>query len=304
MADPPQLLRTISLPGVRGRIDHLGLDLEGHRLFIAALGNDSIEVVDLRAGTRSARIEHLREPQGVAYVPAARRIYVANAGGGIDLFASDTLAPVGRIAGLEDADNLRVDLENGLLYVGYGAAIAVVQSSTAQLSGRIRLPGHPESFQLENAGNRIFVNVPSARQVAVVDRRSGTVAGTWELGDVQGNFPMALDEVRHRIFIGARRPASLLVLDTATGKQVAAIPIGGDTDDVFFDVERARVLAICGEGVLSVIQQEADTYRETGRITTSPGARTGLWNPAERMLYVAAPARGSEPAKILVYRFK
>lgn len=305
MQHAPELVQTIPLPGVRGRIDHLDIDQAGGRLFVAALGNDSIEVVDLRSGRRTSRLNRLKAPQGVAYVPAARRLYVANAGGGIDVFAGDALSPAGRITGLNDADNIRADHANGLLYVGYGEAIAVVEAPTAQLAKRIGLAGHPESFQLETAGKRIFVNIPTARQVAVVDRGMGAVVASWELGEAHANFPMALDEPRHRLFIGARSPATLVVLDTDSGKQVAAVPICGDTDDVFTDTVRARVLAICGDGVLSVIQQEVgDSYREIGRIKTAPGARTGFWSATERMLYIAAPARGRQAARILVYRLK
>src|SRR5205823_9981427 len=97
----------------------------------------------------------------------------------------------------------------------------------------VRLSGHPESFQLEKSGPRIFVNVPGAAHVVVIDRTRNAVIARWELGDAAANFPMALDEPDHRLFIGCRRPARLLVYDTASGKRVAGVPIGGDTDDLF-----------------------------------------------------------------------
>ena len=301
----PQLVRTIPLPDVRGRIDHLDIDREGRRLFVAALGNDTVEVIDLREGRRATRIEGMREPQGVAYVAAARRLYAANGGGGLDAFSGESLGRLGAREPLDDADNIRVDSRAGRLYVGYGSALAEIDSSTGRLVRRIALSGHPEAFQLEATGPRIFVNVPSARQVVVVDRKTGASTASWGLGDVQSNFPMALDERQHRLFVGARRPATLLVLDTDAGRRVASVAIGGDADDVFFDAERSRILAICGEGMISVVQQDgADAYRSAGRVTTAPGARTGFWDAASRTLYVAAPARGSEAARILVYEVK
>ena len=301
-----QLVQTIALPGVRGRIDHLDIDLDGGRLFVAALGNNTVEVVDLRTGRRSARIRDLREPQGLAYVPGAKRVFVASGGSGrVDVFAGDTLAPVGRIDGLEDADNVRYEPASERLYVGYGGGLAVLEAPTIRLVNRIKLAGHPESFQLESTGSRIFVNVPDARQIAVIDRKQGNVAATWALGEVRANFPMALDEAQHRLLVATRRPAALLVFDTKSGKRVASVPIGGDADDLFFDDERKQIYAICGEGVITVVQQQdADHYVAIGRVRTASGARTGLFVPEQRTLYVAVPVQQSTPAEIRVYSVK
>src|SRR6185437_6637131 len=145
--------------------------------------------------------------------------------------------------------------------------------------GDIELAGHPESFQLESTGSRIFVNVPNAQQIAVVDRKKGNVVATWELGEMRANFPMALDEVNHRLFVATRRPAALLVYDTESGKRVASLPIDGDADDLFFDAEHKHIYAICGQGVVDVIrQQDADRYAIIAKMATAAGARTGLFS--------------------------
>jgi hypothetical protein len=304
--EPLQLVQTIVLPDVRGRIDHLDVDVDGGRLFVAALGNNTVEVIDLRAGRRSARIEDMREPQGVAYVPEGKRLFVANGqGGSVLVFAGNELAPVGYVDALADADNVRYESASGRLYVGYGSALAVLEVPTMQKVYDIKLAGHPESFQLESTGSRIFVNVPNAQQIAVVDRKKGNVAATWELGEMRANFPMALDEANHRLFVATRRPAALLVYDTETGKRVASVPIGGDADDLFFDGERKQVYAICGEGVITVAeQQDADRYVAIGQVPTARGARTGLFVPTQKTLYVAVPAQRSAPAEIRVYKVK
>ena len=304
--EPLEFVQAIALPGVRGRIDHLDIDVDGARLFVAALGNNSVEVIDLRAGRRSSRLEHFRVPQGVAYVPETKRLFVASAESGrVDVFAGNTLSPVGRVDALDDADNVRYEAASGRLYVGYGSALAVLEAPTIRLVSRIKLAGHPESFQLESTGSRIFVNVPDARQIAVVDRKQGNVAATWELGEMRANFPMALDEAQHRLFVATRRPAALLVFDTESGKRVASVPIGGDADDLFYDGERKRIYAICGEGVITVVQQQdADRYVAVGQVRTGPGARTGLFVPGQRTLYVAVPVQQSAPAEIRVYRVK
>lgn len=301
---PPIVLsQTIPLPGVRGRLDHLDIDSDGARLFVAALGNDSVEVIDLRTGRRSAHLEHLREPQGVAYLPDAKRLLVANGGNGrVDILSGPALTSAVHIDGLEDADNARYDLATRKAYVGYGNALAVIDPAPAKVARRIMLHGHPESFQLETTGPRIFVNVPSAAEIVVVDRNTGSVLSGWRLGQMRANYPMAFDEPEHRLFVGTRRPAALLVYDTDTGKRVARVPIGGDVDDLFFDSDRKRVYAICGEGNIDVVQQvDSDHYRRIVEVPTAPGARTGRLSAARRALYVAVPARGASVAEIRVY---
>jgi DNA-binding beta-propeller fold protein YncE len=300
---PLELVQTIALPDVRGRIDHLDIDLDGERLFVAALGNDTVEVIDLRAGQRSARLEHLQEPQGVAYVPEGKHLFVANGRGArVDVFAGAPLAGVGHVDGLEDADNVRYDRTSGHVYVGYGSALAAIDAETLKLAAQIKLAGHPESFQLESGASRIFVNVPKAQHIAVIDRNKRSVLATWSLDDKKANFPMALDEPEHRLFVATRQPAALLVHDTQTGKLVADLSIGSDTDDVFFDGERKRIYVICGQGIIDVVQQrDADHYQTVARVPSAPGARTGLFVAARKALYVAVPARGPSPAEIRVY---
>ena len=298
-----ELVQTIPLPDVHGRIDHLDIDLDGERLFVAALGNDSVEVIDLRAGRRSARLEELQEPQGVAYVSETKRLFVANGRSGrVDVFSGSGLRAASHVGGLEDADNVRYDRGRGQIYVGYGAAVAVIDAATSKLVHRIMLAGHPESFQLEGATPRMFVNVPNAGNIAVVDRSNRSSLAAWSVGDAKANFPMALDEPDHRLFVGTRRPAALLVYDTETGRQVANLPIGGDADDLFYDAERKRIYAICGEGVVDVVQQrDGDHYQTVDQVTTSPGARTGLFAASRNALYIALPAREASPAAVRVY---
>jgi DNA-binding beta-propeller fold protein YncE len=164
------------------------------------------------------------------------------------------------------------------------------------------LNGHPESFQPDKDGARIYVNVPDGRQVAVVDRAKGEVVARWGVPGARANYPMALDEAGRRLFVGARSPALLLVYDIDSGNVVTTVPIGGDTDDLFFDADRKRVYVICGEGRIDVVKQESlDRYALEASVKTARRARTGLFGPQDRTLYVAAPAPENLPARILVY---
>jgi len=297
-------VESIQLPDVAGRIDHMALDTEGSRLFVAALGNDTVEVIDLKAANRTEEIKNLKEPQGVVYVPEGNKLLLTNGEGDtLDIYDGTSLTLLDQVVLADDPDNVRYDAATGYAYVGYGtgnsSALGVVDVDKATKVADIKLSGHPESFQLEGNGKRIFVNVPTSGQVAVVDRDKGAVVDTWPIENAKENFPMALDETNHRLFIGTRSPAKLLVLDTDTGKQITSLDSSGDADDIFYDPENKRIYVSGGEGAVSVFEQEdPDTYNLKGRVDTAEGARTSLFVPDSRTLYVAVPHDGSQQAEV------
>lgn len=306
LAQQPASLRLVArvpMPHVEGRIDHLAIDVTGQRLFVAALGNNTLEVIDVRNAKHLRTISGLHEPQGIAYTSVTNRIYVANrADGSLHVYDGASFALVKIIAYGRDADNVRYDAHADHLWVGYGeGGLGEFDQGAAKLR-EIALGAHPESFQLETHGSRIFINLPPLHQIAVVDRETGAVTASWPTGAASANYPMALDEADHRLFVVCRRPARLLVLDTSTGKLIESLPVVGDSDDLYYDANRKRIYAIGGEGAISVFdQQDADHYRELERIPTAAGARTGYFSADLRRLFVAARRRGSQPAEILIY---
>ncbi|MHB1035195.1 MAG: YncE family protein [Pirellulales bacterium] len=300
-----ELVRTLPMPGVEGRIDHLAVDVKGRRLFVAALGNNTLEVIDLEQSKRVRSVAGLREPQGIAWLAGLGRIAVANGGdGSCRFFDARTYEQVGSIDCQDDADNLRYDEPASRLYAGCGkGALVVIDPAKMAQVATVRLAGHPESFQLESKGSRIFINVPSARRIDVIDRGKQAVVAQWPMEDSRANFPMALDESNHRLLVGCREPARLVVLDTQSGKVVATVPCVGDTDDVFYDGRLRRVYVSGGEGAVSVFQQEdGDRYRLLATVRTAAGARTSLFVPAIDRLYVAVPRRGTQGAEIREYK--
>jgi DNA-binding beta-propeller fold protein YncE len=301
---PLNLKQTIPLPGVEGRIDHFAADPSGQRLFVCALGNNSLEVIDLQKGERIHSITGLGAPQGVGYAPEVNRLIVANDKGGIcKIYDGKSFQTVGELNLEDDADNVRYDEAGERFYVGFGGGgIAVVNTADGKQVGSIKLSAHPEAFQLEKNGSRIFVNVPNSRHVAVVDRDKGRVVAKWKTDPAFANFPMALDEANHRLFVGCRLPPTLIVLNTESGDVTAKLNISGDVDDVFYDAKRHRVYAICGAGKIDVIQQtDPNTYKTLTKIDTANGARTGLFVPDQDTLFVAVPRHGSQQAEVRSY---
>jgi DNA-binding beta-propeller fold protein YncE len=303
-AGPLELETKLPLGDVRGRIDHMAVDVKRQRLFVAELGNDSVGIVDLPNRKLIHRIPGLKAPQGVGYEPTTDTLYVANAGdGSVRLFEGSDYKITGQTELGSDADNIRVDAAAKQVFIGYGSGgLALIDPSTHRKVGDISLKAHPESFQIDPDTSRIFVNVPDSRGIAVVDRVSQKQIAKWPMAALGANFPMALDHVRRRILVIFRAPAELGVFSMTDGKPVATTETCGDADDLFIDAKRARVYVSCGDGFLDVLEAKETTYRRIARIPTVSGARTSLFVPEVDRLLVAVRASSGEPAAIWIFQ--
>src|SRR5579872_539946 len=320
---PLQFTQALPLAGVQGRFDHFSADPEKARIYLSALGNDSVEVIDTTRGTRIQSVTGLGMPQGVVYAPEVEKLFVGNRVAGphdpdlpgkgvVKVFdaSSAELKLVDTIEFHEDCDNLRYDATDKRVYVGFGdgptAGIGMIDAMTDKRVGEYTLGAHPESFQLERSGTKIFVNIADANQVGVVDRKTGTVT-KWKLAGLAANFPMALDEEHQRLLIGVRTPPRLVVLDTNSGKVVASLPAAPAMDDLYYDADLKRVY-VPGEGSISVFQQDdPDHYRLIANVPTPPGAHTsGFFSRVGKKakvgtLVLAVPARGGKVAEVWFY---
>ena len=299
-AEPLALETKIPLGKVVGRIDHMAVDLAHRRLFVAELGNDSVGVVDLEARKVAQRLGRLRNPQGVGYLPSLDLLFVANAGdGSVRLYSGAQYGEAGRLDLGEDADNVRIDAGVDRVLVGYGAgAIAMIDPASRRKVFDVPLPAHPESFQHDPGSHRIYVNLPDAKAIAVIDPATRKAA-TWPM-QAGGNFPMALRPAAQQVVVVFRSPAQLGVFAMADGARVAAAETCGDSDDVFDDAKRERIYVSCGDGFLDVL--DARDFRRIAHVRTVAGARTALFVPELDRLFLAVRASGSEPAAIWVFR--
>ena len=310
-SEPPAplvLSAAIELPQVEGRIDHLAVDLGRERLFVAALGNDSVEVVDLAAQAHLRSLRGVGEPQGILFLADLDRMVVTSGKAGTcEVYDGETLEKVASVEVGGGADNLRYDPRTKRVYVACEGALGIVDAEAWKLEGSIELAGHPESFQLDRLGKRAFVNVPDVRAVVLVDLEARKKIVTWRLDEAQSNFPMAIapspraGAVDDRILVGCRAPPKLLVRSCADGKPLQAVDLSGDTDDVFVDVQRKRVYAACGEGFVEVFAHEESGLRALTRVPTAPGARTCLFVPERSQLFVAVPHRVAQRAEVRVF---
>lgn len=302
-AEPPLALETtIPLDGVGGRIDHMAVDLKRKRLFVAELGNDTVDAIDLASGRVIQRITGVKEPQGVAYAEKQDRLFVASAADGtVHVFAGDGFAAVATIPLGDDADNIRIDPRNDTVVIGYGSGgLAVIDPATGAKVADIKLAAHPESFQIAPSGFA-YVNVPDAKQIAVIDLNARRQTASWKPGG-SANFPAALDG-EHLLATVLRSPPTLVLIDTASGKPVASFATCGDADDVFFDKTGARIYVSCGSGEVAIFTKAPDGFRSLGSVPTVSGARTSLYVPEWDRLFVARRASLlAHDAAILVFR--
>lgn len=285
---PLKLERKIALPGVTGRIDHLAIDPAHRLLFVAEYGNGTVDVVNLATGKVAGRISGLHEPQGVGVMNDGQQFVVACGDGTVHFYATMDRHEIANLALGDDADDVRIDPRNGNVIVGYGSGgLAVIDPATHQVVSRLLLPGHPEGFGL--LGRQVFVNIPDRGVIVTADMDTGTVTASLSTGLHRLNFPMALDPGGQRLAVAYRFPSGLQLRAIPDGKVQATVGACGDADDLYFDGD--HIYLVCGGAYVDVISVP---HPETGaqRVATSPGARTGLFAPELKTLFVAAPARG------------
>jgi len=315
----------IALPGVKGRIDHFSVDVKGQRLFMAGVGNPTLEVIDLQSGKRVRTIPDLAEPQGVYFDSLTNRLYVACGLDGVTkIYDGTSFALLGTVKFPDDADNIRYDARSKCVIVGYAGAkelrkrvegtggLGFIDSATGKQTREIVIDAHPESFRLEEKGTRLFVNVPDKQEIEVVDVEKGTILARWPVS-AKNNFPMSLDEAHHRLFVGTWTPPRLIVFDTETGKEAASLELGekgvvkknivGITDDLFYDSARSRVYVLNALGSIDVFQQkDPDHYDLIASIPTPLDSKTGLFVPDLGKLFVGVVQQGKEDAEIRVFQ--
>ena len=312
--EPLRLVQTIPMPNVKGRIDHMDVDVRGKRLFIAGLENGSLEVVDLEAGKWLKSIPGFKKTQGVAYVRSLNKVFVASGDDGmLRVFRGDTLGLLDEIKLELGPNRVAYDPNSNLLYVGYGGKdagkdygeVGIIDAKTDKRVGDIKVEAHPAELLLDRSGKTLFVFVSAVSKVQVVDTNKREVVSTWPVSS-ERNGDGAFDEKTHRLFIGTRTPPQMIAMDSQTGKEVATLPTVEGMDGVYFDARHKRVYVSGGRDqdvgyIFAYERKDADHYETIGKIQTKSGAGTSFWSPELNRYYVAAPAHDNKDAAILVF---
>jgi hypothetical protein len=300
-----ELMRTIQLEGAAGRLDHMAIDTKGERLFVANLSNNSLDVIDLKAGKPVKQIPDQKKIQGVAYAADLDRVFVGN---GVDgecrVFDGKTYQLLHTLK-MPDADNVRFDPTTGLVYVGHAEhALTAFDAKTYEVKATVKLPGQPEAFQLDPERKRLYVNTVKPSGGAAVDLAKHEVVARYTPTKLEGFYPMALDRDGGRVFVGCRQPAVVLALDARTLKELWTAEIPADIDDLFFDAKRNRLYASCGEGFLAILEQkDGGRFEVVEKLPTAKLARTGFFDPESGRLFLGVPRQAGKPGpEIRVYQ--
>ena len=312
--EPLHLVQTIQMPNVKGRIDHMDVDVKGKRLFVAGLENGSVEVVDLNSGKWLKSIPGFKKPQGIAYVAALNKVFVASGNDGMPrVFRGDTLELLDEINLDLGPNRVAYDPASKVLYVGYDGKgggkdygeVGIIDAKTDKRIGDVKVEAHPAELLLDLSGKMLFVFLPTVSKVQLVDTKKREVVSTWPVSGLRDGDG-AFDETTHRLIIATRTPPQMIAMDSKTGKEVAILPTVEGMDGVYFDAAHRRVYVSGGRdndvGYVFVYQQkDADHYETIGKMPTKPGAGTSFWSPDLNRYYVAAPAHDNEQAAILVF---
>jgi DNA-binding beta-propeller fold protein YncE len=307
-----KLTKVIPLPGIKGRIDHLDVNLKDQIVYIASLGSNVAEVVDLNSGKVLHSITGLDEPQGIAYLPENHEIFIANGGNGDCYFYNaNTFEKVAAIHLKSDADDVRYDSVERKIYVGYGSGgIAIIDADTHKQTGYIRLPAHPEGFQIDKQNYLLYVNLPDKDMIGVVDLKKLKLINSLGKNYRSGNFPLALDAAGNKLFIGYRHPGKLVVMNMKSGHRISVNDLTNDSDDIFYDEETHRVYASCGGGYsnlgyINIFQfQGGDKYIQIANIPTRNGARTSLLVPQLHVFLVVEPSVYTHDGELMLYKIQ
>lgn len=325
---PLRLVQTIPLPNVDGFLDHMGVDVQGQRLFVPTEVQKTVEVIDLRAGKVVHTITGLSNPHTALYLAESNQLFVTDARlGTCEVLRGDTYEHVKSIKLAEGADNAAYDPASQYFYIDIRgqftksptSLLAIVDTRTAERLGEIRIEGaNTQAMAFEPSGPRMYLDVADRNQIDVIDREKRAVVGSWSVAEAPWNYTLALDAPHHRLFVASRierqyfAPGKLLVLDSETGKVIARVDIAGGADETLYDSAHRRIYVAGGDGFVDVVQQlDSDRYQSLGRIATGVLAKTALWVPEINRLYVAVPQHQVvvapmttgkyEPGKVLIY---
>src|SRR5713226_903993 len=199
-----ELIQSIPLKGKPGNLDHLTIDAKRDRLFVANKANNTLDVVDLKAGALLKQVPNQTGIQGIAYAPDLDRVFVGLGSNGLcNVFDGESYKAVKTIKFADDCDNVRYNAKTQLVYVAHAEkALGVINAKTNALKADIKLPASAESFQIEEKRPRICLVTPSPCQIVVIDTDKNEIAATYPVKLASEAHPITLDEANHRVYIG------------------------------------------------------------------------------------------------------
>ena len=311
-AEPVKLVAKYSMPAdVKGRFDHLGVDLSGQRLFLTAETAHEVLVFDLATGKFMRALTGIGIPHAIFCREDLNRIYITDGGAGeLKDYDAKTYRLLGAAKLKVDADSIGYDPTTHYLYVDNGGGdahetfsmLSVVDTTSGEKVADIKIDGETlEAMAVERFSPKLYVNNPAKNEVDVVNRETRSVTASWPVTKGKRNVAMALDESSHRLFVACRSGA-LVVFDTETGKELQSLPIANGVDDLVFEPTHKRLYAACASGELDVYEEtDPDHYASVGKVPTAQGAKNEVLVESLHRLFTTVPPHGDAPGQVCVY---
>ncbi len=298
-------IKAIPLPGVHGKFDHMAIDNKNKKMFLAAKGNNTVEVIDLNNRKVIHTIKDVSAPQGLLFMPERNMIVVCGGRDGtVKGFDATTYLLKFTLTLGKEADNIRYSSLTHKIYVAFGeGAIAIIDDNTFKKISEIPFSAHPEAFSLDVSGKKAWVNLPDKGIIKVVDLYSKKELATWTTGNHKDNYAMTLIEPSHKLIVASRTNPGITILDSQTGTILQSFDCDSDPDAMFYDKKSERAFISCGGGSIYILQNVHNQILEKPlTISTRKGARTCLWVSEMNTLLVALPEIAGKPAEIRLYK--
>jgi DNA-binding beta-propeller fold protein YncE len=303
IAAPPEMLvltQTIPSKGVAGKLDHLAVDSRGERLFLANKPNNTLDIIDLKAGKLIRQIADQGKVSGVTYAADVDMIYVGNGAGVCNGFNGKDYQPVFSVPAA-NADNVHYHSGNKLVYVGQDEILSGLDAQTGAVKASINLPGAIHGFKIDKKAGKIYAVLTKPNLIAVIDVANHEIIDKFPLTLSDAGSPIAQDAENGLLFVGCPKQKPMIVaIDTKTGKEVASVEIPAGIDDLHFDSKRNRLYASCSASVLAVIEKQGEKYEVVARLETPKDSRTCTWKSGK--LYLGVPRQeGKDGPEIRIY---
>jgi DNA-binding beta-propeller fold protein YncE len=312
---PLKLIATTPMPGFTGDLDHFGLDLKGNRLFLASEDQGTVEVFDLRTGDRIHSIKGFGQPLTMAYLAESNRLIVTDGGDtdAVELVDCKDYKIIKTLKLGQRVDHGAYNPLNSYFYVENGGGpngkthvLSIIDAKSFTQVGEVGgLPGNSnEGMVIDHEGKKLYVNLTGTDEIGVIDLSSRQLIARWPLPDAHVAHAIALDEPNHRLFTATRKPSQFIVFNTDTGKVVTALPCVGVNSDMSLDVARKRIYVTGSETASVFEQRDADHYERIAEVPTAYRAKSSIFVPELKRLYVADSGKGKPDAKLAVQIFE
>jgi len=312
---PLKLIATTPMPGFTGDFDHFGLDLKGNRLFLASEDQKTVEVFDLRTGKRIHSIKGFGQPLTMAYLAESNRLIVTDGGdiNAVELVDCKNYKIINTLKLGPGVDHGAYNPLNKYFYVENGGGpdgkihvLSIIDTRSFKKVGEVAgLPGNSnEGMVIDQEGKKLYVNLTGTDEIGVINLDTGQLMARWPLPDAHVAHAIALDEPNHRLFTATRKPSQFIVFNTDTGKVVTTLPCVGVNSDMSLDVARKRIY-VTGTETASVFEQrDADHYEHIAEVPTAYRAKSSIFVPELKRLYVADSGKGKRDAKLALQIFE